>query len=142
MDITVTDVYTPTLTGSQFVTQEKKSDGGGTYQLLEEFYTKGKINGSSIDYTKYDGNSDGYVDGVWLIYNANKYSEVYGESSKFWAYSYNYVTDEALPSKSKPVFNKYANCSQIFLYEGSNSNGEDAHTIIHETGHMLGLDDY
>ena len=71
------------------------------------------------------------------LYNANNYNEVYN-NQEFWAYTY--VTENT-PNITNPTFCRYANASQIFLY-ADNNFGLDAHTLIHETGHMLGLDDY
>ena len=86
----------------------------------------------SVDYSNYDNNDDGYIDGVWLIYNANNYNEVYN-NQEFWAYTY--VTENT-PNITNPTFCRYANASQIFLY-ADNNLGLDAHTLIHETGHFL-----
>ena len=95
------------------------------------------INNRQVDYSNYDNNNDGYIDGVWLIYNANNYNEVYN-NQEFWAYTY--VTENT-SNITNPTFCRYANASQIFLY-ADNNLGLDAHTLIHETGHMLGLEDY
>ena len=139
LDIVISDVYVPSITGKTFRTMENTdTDYGahGSYTLLDEVYSKATINGSKINYKDFDTNSDGYVDGVWMIYNAAKYNEVY-DNQYFWAYSFNNYNNA--PNISKPTYSKYANCSQIFLSEGGSN---DAHTLIHETGHMLGLDDY
>lgn len=100
-----------------------------------------------IDLTKYDSNSDGFVDGVWLVYGNHSYSNYSYKSdsieSLLWAYTYWDVY--AKPSLNNPTFNVYCWGSYDFMYEGKSSISGlkiDAHTFIHETGHMLGLDDY
>lgn len=130
------DVFVPNLTKSQFVKYEDTSrynDGEGTYRLIQEFYKSGKINGSKIDFSskKYDSDNDGYVDGIWFIYNDNRSST----QDDYWPYTYWYFNNDDINISA------YANCSVYFTFEGS-SNGDDGHTLFHETGHMLGLDDY
>lgn len=100
-----------------------------------------------IDLTQYDSDKDGYVDGVWLVYGNHSYSKYKYKSdeleSLLWAYTYWDTNKE--PNVSNPVFNVYCWGSYDFMYESEGKAGDikvDAHTLIHETGHMLGLDDY
>ena len=141
MNFIITDVFTPSFTSSSFINKEKEYDGGGTYQILEEFYNSGKINGQSINFKdkKYDLNNDGFVDGIWLIYNDNRSST----KNSYWPYTYWYYTtdNEGNILRGGPNISCYANCSVYFTFEDS-TKGEDYHTLVHETGHMLGLDDY
>ena len=95
----------------------------------------------AVNLADYDTNSDGYVDGVWLVYSAT-----YNSSSDFyWAYT-TWAMDNTTYSGKK--LSCYAWASVDFLTEMDYSslldhtNIADAHTFIHETGHMLGLDDY
>jgi len=90
--------------------------------------------------SKYDSDSDGYIDGVWFIYNEFDLSTV--NSSRFWAYTYWYYEDSQRTTSLKDCkINCFANMAGAFNYEES-VDGLDAHTLIHETGHMFGLDDY
>ncbi len=139
----VTDIFIPSISSSKF---NSYADDYGTEScmILDEISESGltidnaKVN---LNSSKYDSNSDGYVDGVWLIYNATNYQEVYSQL-KYWAYTTDYYSD----SYNAAPFGKYANGSILFLSESGqlpkDSANADAHTIIHETGHMLGLDDY
>ena len=133
----ITDVISSPISGDEFTFKENLSDGRGSLKLLNYIYQNLTINNRQVDYSNYDNNNDGYIDGVWLIYNANNYNEVYN-NQEFWAYTY---VIENTPNITNPTFCRYANASQIFLY-ADNNFGLDAHTLIHETGHMLGLDDY
>lgn len=132
IDFVFTDVYTPSFTSSTFVNKERV-DGGGTYYLIEEAYSKLTVGGKSINFndSQYDMDNDGFVDGIWFVYNDDRYEKC----ENYWPYTYWYT------GNSKINFSVYANCSVYFTYEG-NDNGLDGHTLFHETGHMLGLDDY
>lgn len=139
----VTDVFVPSMTASKF---NSYADDYGTESsmLLDEISKNGLTkNNAKIDLnsSKYDSNKDGYIDGVWLIYNATNYNDVYGKL-KYWAYTTNYYSEASYAAP----FGKYANGSILFLSESGqlpyDSKKADAHTLIHETGHMLGLDDY
>lgn len=98
---------------------------------------------TDIDFSEYDTNSDGYIDAIWLVY-----SVPYVSSSKlFWAYTTWASVDGEVDGVSPCC---YSWASYKFLTEqdyrpfGTSSYlmYSDAHTFIHETGHMLGLDDY
>lgn len=97
---------------------------------------------SSIDLTEYDTDGDGYLDAVWMVYSP-KYSS---SSDFYWAYT-TWTEDETSFSGKKACC--YAWASVDFLtqkkYTASLLSFDylaDSHTFIHETGHMLGLDDY
>ncbi|MFP4479227.1 MAG: M6 family metalloprotease domain-containing protein, partial [Candidatus Izemoplasmatales bacterium] len=86
-----------------------------------------------INYDDYDSNNDGYIDGIYLIYNHPSESE----SDLWWAYQYNYSYTDTFDGV-KPDYYMWA--SNDFLDEGDDDI--NARTYIHETGHMMGLDDY
>ena len=65
-----------------------------------------------------------------------------GASTVQWAFTfwdYEAATDA---SYSAPVGYAYSWASYEFLYEGYGRSSVDAHTFVHETGHLLGLNDY
>ena len=79
-----------------------------------------------IDYSQYDSDDDGYIDGIYLMYaGANE-----GWGSAFWTYVSDCATEDLVLDgvnlRKFCFFNEY---------EGSN-------TLSHETGHLLGLMDY
>ncbi len=135
-NFTLCDPYTSIISSTNFKRLETNGINGTT-RILNDMYNKLTINRESVNYLNYDSDLDGYVDGVWLIYNNANANEVFNQSN-YWAYT-SYL--DVSPDLTNPVFNTFANCSKFFLYEG-NSSGYDAHTLIHETGHMLGLEDY
>ena len=108
----------------------------------------------------YDCDKDGYLDGVMLIYAAPDF-DVYGDqnsSGNLWAYCY-WVQDPSVKNTVKPGVNAFFWASYDFMYgknkagtrtghdkyangDTSNNVNVDAHTYVHEMGHMFGLEDY
>ena len=131
----ICDPYVPSISSSKFesITDDYATE---TTTLLKELNSNAPtIDGKKVNYSdsRYDSDKDGYIDGVWLIYNEPNKNNV---GDYYWAYT-SYLDS----ANSIGKFSTYANCAISFLYDGS-SKGYDAHTIIHETGHMMGLDDY
>lgn len=103
------------------------------------------------DIKKYDSDKDGFVDGIWMIYSApvmgndpDKYKKLYPniDITGFWAYTLsNYVVRDEMANLSSPVAKMVCWAGLDFM-DGYGDGGIDAHTYIHETGHMLGLKDY
>lgn len=118
-----------------------------------------------IDRKDYDQNNDGSLDGVWLIYDHYNYFNqfLYDNNSSdedlneaFWNYtSWDWYGDA--PSLESPTTSGFSWASFDQLYSGYADYNEedipnffddgfdsiklDSHTFIHETGHLLGLDD-
>ncbi len=103
---------------------------------LEAIATK-----TDIDLTQYDTDGDGYIDAVWMVYSP-KYNR---NSDFYWAYT-TWTSSSNTYSGKKACC--YAWASVSFLTQKNYStlldktNIADSHTFVHETGHMLGLDDY
>ncbi len=90
-----------------------------------------------IDYADYDYNNDGYIDGIYIVYSYPV--SYYSGSDLWWAYQDYYAyTDHDYFDGVSPCYFVWAGSD--FFNEGSDDI--NARTIIHETGHMLGLDDY
>ena len=107
--------------------------------------------------TKYDSDHDGYLDGVMLIYAAPNYDTYkHYTGDNLWAYCF-YVLD-TIRDVTNPAVNAFFWASYDFIYGSSSQATErtgsayshgntshcnlDAHTYIHEMGHMFGLEDY
>lgn len=113
-----------------------------------------------IDLTKYDNNKDGSIDGVWLVYDVldtktdvllNPNNEL---NTSFWNFtSWDWNT---LPNLDKPTTSGFSWSSFSMMYTSYCKQDDygvpdlkdlssiplDTHVYIHETGHLLGLDDY
>ncbi|MCR5786302.1 MAG: hypothetical protein K6G28_01190 [Acholeplasmatales bacterium] len=99
----------------------------------------------TYDLSDYDSDNDGYVDAVWFVYDINYSSG----SSIQWAWTSDYESQN-ITYNSKTVgkicFASYAfTNSDDKYYQGYSEYGTNsitARTYIHETGHLLGLNDY
>lgn len=111
-----------------------------TWTMLDEVTNWAK-NTLEIDLSEYDTNSDGFIDGVWMVYSCPFDTSENG-SDVYWAYTYSNYDNEEAGDPKNPVGFKYCWASYSFIFDDPDYALPDAHTFIHETGHMLGLDDY
>lgn len=91
----------------------------------------------------FDSNGDGFMDGVLAVYGGPNYKNAPGRSrsnTNMWAYTSWLETDANVDN---PNANAYVWGSYDFM-DSDNRYGMtiDAHTYIHEMGHVMGLDDY
>ena len=107
----------------------------------------------------FDCDSNGFLDGVLLIYAAPNYADPNSSASSnnLWAYCF-WAQDSGQKSVSSPGVNVFFWASYDFMYGSNRVNSRtgkstyhfgddshctlDAHTYIHEMGHVFGLDDY
>lgn len=129
--------------------------GYKTAKLVKDASDSYFLNHPTESRQDYDGDGDGYLDGVVLIYAAPDSSQRgYGSYGNFWAYT---SWLESLPNKEFPQPNVFFWSSYDFMYDEDTAldklfnrfaRGDnrycniDSHTFIHETGHMFGLPDY
>ena len=130
LEFTILDWYTPNYNSSYYENYSKKQDSGVDLLVDEALsYFDDKI-----DYSSFDSDSDGYIDGLWLLYN----KEAQRESDFWWAYTS--LSDGTKEFDGKKTFGvSFASTS---FMNNEASYYVDASTYIHETGHLLGLDDY
>lgn len=92
---------------------------------------------------EYDVDNDGYIDSIWMVYDYPA-NHTYNTD---WAYAFCDFATEEVGTEENPIPYTYAWASIDFMFKGKyvdeNNNAlVDAHTFIHETGHLLGLEDY
>lgn len=150
----VTDWYN---TGVSYKTYANASSGmNATTSLVTTASNAYFSKAGSDPRSSFDTNNDGYLDGVMLIYAAPDMQSLGNESyGNLWAYCY-WVQQAASVGNPRP--NVFFWASYDFMYSeskaqtqtGMSSYGHgdtshcnlDAHTFIHEMGHVLGLEDY
>lgn len=104
---------------------------------------------STIDFSTYDADENGEVDAIYLIYAA---PTDYENDSLWWAWV-TYFFEETPTTYDGTRINYYMWAGVDFMYEVLNDKGTEttyddvyvsvnATTYIHESGHLLGLDDY
>lgn len=99
---------------------------------------------SSTDYSLFDSDSDSYIDAIMLVYTAPVSFD--SGADLWWAYVYQYYDQQ--PAKYDDVemnfymFVGYDFIDELFNFDKNQSIPFNATTFIHETGHLLGLDDY
>ena len=128
LDLTgdVLDIFTTSLNDSYY---ENLADGVGNTTIINEIMS---FYDGVIDFTEYDYNQDGYLDGLYMIYNHPEE----GWDSFWWAYLWSYFGSSR--------FDGVLTTAYIWMpYEFVVVNNRiDALTFIHETGHMLGIEDF
>ena len=118
-----------------------------------------------IDLKNFDNNQDGSIDGVWLVYDhldwkteyELKYKSDYTYdgsdlNTSFWNFtSWDW---ETIPNLDKPTTSGFSWSSFSSMYAPNSLRDNlgfinfdmnvklDSHIYIHETGHLLGLEDY
>ncbi len=123
-----------TYTASKSVSSYERSTNGSHDILLEVLSWLE----SKTDLSKYDTNNDGCIDAVYLIYSVPvNYDD---DDSMWWAYV-SWSQDNTEYDGVVPYYYFFAGID--FMTEDlDNTMKINATTYIHETGHLLGLDDY
>lgn len=104
--------------------------------LVEEVADWYKDQVTTSEYNALDSDKDGYLDAVILIYGC---PNSYNNNGNLWAYCF--WLAQYNQNVNSPIPNTYFWASYDFMYEDDYFI-VDAHTYIHEMGHILGLNDY
>ena len=158
------------MTAKQLKNLDLESDVDKSTYVLEKAVDDYKNKYGNDKVKQFDNDSDGLIDGVMLIYSChNTGNSEYSTFAKnvgdngdlYWAYCYwdnenglekfYYAKNNKSGHKSNseliesPIPCTYFWCSYDFIYSYSSceiGGNVDSHTLDHEFGHMLGLDDY
>ena len=134
---TVTDYYYPEKLSKTFNTYfDFANPNNNLTPFIEEALEWAKET-YDLDLSKYDTDHNGTIDGAWFVYVYDKKSTT---MINFWAYS---SSTQLVGTAENPKINNFGWLgSQFLLDSAGDDKGNDAHVIIHESGHMFGLSDY
>ena len=151
---TISDIYSTGYTAKSMMERKfKDTEAADFTQLIVRDAIKDykKNNGNSAT-NQFDADKDGFIDGVVMVYSCpdansndpfkviNGIDDIDADAEYYWAYCYwDFYADA---NKTSPAANSYFWASYSFLHEAVKSPKVDSHTFIHESGHMMGLDDY
>lgn len=131
----VTSVYTTSSTQSSFQTYFEANNDIKAEELNAAVNNAIEVDG--INVLDYDSDKDGYIDAVEFVYKTDRSKS---DSDVWWNYT-TYISNNAA-NVENPTAYRYFWSSISMINNGYYGKNIDAHTLVHETGHMLGLNDY
>ena len=119
----------------------------GTYTVLDRVFSILKEN--NFNFSNYDMNRDGYIDAIYMVFSSETriaFDDVSSDDplNPFWAITYADIPNmDKEHSYESPIPHMYSWSGYDLMNNGvASSISIDAHTYIHEVGHIYGLDDY
>lgn len=91
-----------------------------------------------VDLSKFNTDGDKYIDGIAFVYSA-RYQK---KDTALWAYQSAVTSYSSEEFKEDNLARTYLWASYYYMNSDDDFAKVDAHTYIHETGHLLGLSDY
>lgn len=136
----ILDWYTPSNPSTYYENIYSNSNANIAKYLGELAMDAISAKGSEIDLSEYDYDNDGILDGVYLV--CNKDRQEY--DSLYWSWVTYYSGKEKIEGY-KLYQLMWSNISFMYhddFYNPVKGDNVNAITFIHETGHMMGSDDY
>ncbi len=132
--LNITGVVAPWYTHTQRVADlSSTQSSSGIVQAAVKNY-KEYCEANEIEFN-FDADEDGYIDCVQVIYSVPSQHL----SQEIW-WAYTSTVRGAMANFESPNVKQFVFASYDFMY--SDPHYLDAHTYIHESGHVLGLEDY
>ena len=161
----IQDWYHTGVTVRQFADGKITSSATSTNatKVLTKMVTEWAIEEKGINPKDYDANKDGFIDSVIMIYSCEPHVRVGGkevDDELFWAFCWIRSVESSDANKDRPEPFRYFWSSYYTFYEDGYWDADgthkdwtnkqikdgtatlDAHTLIHEFGHVLSLPDY
>jgi M6 family metalloprotease-like protein len=135
---TVTEPYCYSMTDTELTAKSKAA--GDNYAKLTDALAVSALSSfaSTYNLSDYDENSDGYVDGLELVYKTTQPDLQEGGQNIWW--NFTSVGPENQTASENAGIYFWSEFSR--LADGYYDPDIDCHTLVHESGHMMGLDDY
>ena len=118
-------VYSCTLSKNR---EAYEGEDSGEQDLIKEVL---QMLDETVDFKDYDANGDGRIDSICI----NFAGESTGWGSTWWSHKYDFLG-------SGVSFDGVTPAGYVFLETSSYGGSDGTQTLIHETGHLLGLPDY
>ena len=140
IEFVYTDWFTPSLSASYYETYEDEQGGAAALVAKEalDYFDK------DYDFSSFDYDEDGYIDNIWMVYNSPvNYKD---DDTLWWAFQDKTLLDDTWDNVKSSRFGWAGidfmdKTKEEHDYDTTNII-IDAHTFIHETGHIMGLEDY
>lgn len=136
---TIASPYCYSKTDAQ-MTSASKAGGENAYGGLVDDLAIAAIKAvsSSLNLSDFDEDSDGYIDGLELVYKTTQPDLAHNGDALWWNFTSNGPQNQTTSEKIGIYF--WSEFSH--LENGYYTPDIDCHTLVHESGHMMGLDDY
>ncbi|MCQ2445729.1 MAG: hypothetical protein MJ141_02425 [Clostridia bacterium] len=139
LDLSFDVLPTVTMTLPSFVHQFlfRHGDSARTDAVLSRAMKK--LDGE-VDFSRYDSDGNGALDGVMLIYSVPEESEA--EKTLWWSW-FDYTWRTESYDCIRPMGYVWSSSSCLYSFSDFSMTEEiDPYILIHETGHLFGLEDY
>lgn len=139
IDATVLDPYCYSGTDADFQAYANKNGSPSATSYLA--YLALRNLPANFDYSSYDQDQDGYLDGFEMVYKSTIEWDGKSSATEVW-WNFTSFSTIGAGTAAKPNVGTFFWSQYSLLANHYYNPNIDCHTLIHETGHMLGLNDY